>query len=150
MWFGEGLIRSRSWRDMVAIARGRGKIGRIAGLRAAIGSMWPEVGKRHGVDRVGDALKAIGSREIETLLLFSEGEPLYDEYFARGWTAELDRWPTIRLERIPVRDHLFHAVRAQRFVHERLDEALEGSLERVRGGTAPAPPVRAEPTLPSG
>ena len=144
------MIRSRSWREMVRIAMGRGRVGRIDGLRAAIGSMWPEIGKRRGVDRVGEALKAIGSREIETLLLFSEGEPLYDEYFARGWTAELEHWPTITLGRSPVRDHLFHAVPAQRFVHERLDEALERSLGRVRGDRPAPPAAGAEPTLPLG
>ena len=68
------------------------------------------------------------------MLLFGEQEALYEEFARQGLLDQLDRWPNLRLERIPSRDQMFRAQWLQRHVHERVDEALEGMLARFPAG----------------
>ena len=58
-------------------------------------------------------------------MLFGEQEALYQEFAYHGLVDRLGRWPNLRLERIPSRDQMFRAQWLQRYVHERVDEALE-------------------------
>ena len=125
------MLRSRSWREIVRIAMGRGRIGRIAGMRAALASVWPDFGRLY-TDRVGDALDGLHARGVATTFLFCHNEPLYDDYFANDWSKQLVRWPNVTLERIPIEDHMFRPLWAQRHVHERLDEAIGRAVEQAQ------------------
>jgi alpha-beta hydrolase superfamily lysophospholipase len=84
--------------------------------------------------QVRDAIAAfdqLRERGTEVLLLFGEQEALYEEFAQQGLFDQLDRWPNLRLERIPSRDQMFRARWLQQHVHERLDEALERMLARL-------------------
>ena len=69
------------------------------------------------------AFDQLRERGTEVLLLFGEQEALYQEFARQGLLDQLDRWPNLRLERIPSRDQMFRAQWLQRHVHERVDEA---------------------------
>jgi len=89
--------------------------------------------------QVADAIAAFDRlREggTEALLLFGEQELLYQEFARHGLLDQLDRWPNLRLERIPSRDQMFRAQWLQQHVHERLDNALERVLARLPAGAA--------------
>ena len=77
------------------------------------------------------AFDQLRARSTEVLLLFGEQEALYQEFTRHGLLGQLDRWPNVRLERIPSRDQMFRAQWLQRHVHERVDAALERMLGRV-------------------
>ena len=77
------------------------------------------------------AFDQLRARSTEVLLLFGEQEALYQEFTRHGDLGQLDRWPNVRLERIPSRDQMFRAQWLQRHVHERVDAALERMLGRV-------------------
>jgi hypothetical protein len=76
------------------------------------------------------AFDQLRERSTDVLLLFGEQEALYQEFTRHGLIRQLDRWPNIRLERIPSRDQMFRAQWLQRYVHERVDEALVRFLKR--------------------
>lgn len=77
------------------------------------------------------AFDGLRERGTETLLLFGQQEALHQEFARLGLLDQLDRWPNLRLERIPSRDQMFRAQWLQRHVHERLDDALERMLARL-------------------
>ena len=76
------------------------------------------------------AFDRLGERDTEILLLFGNQEALYQEFARHGVIDQLNRWPNIRLQRIPSRDQMFRAQWVQRHVHQRVDEALERTLAR--------------------
>jgi alpha-beta hydrolase superfamily lysophospholipase len=110
--------------------------------RAAITDGLPGAGMRSldcSAERrqVADAICAfdeLRDRGTEVLMLFGEQEALYQEFGRQGLLDQLDRWPNMRLERIPSRDQMFRAQWLQRHVHERLDETLERMLAPVPAG----------------
>jgi dienelactone hydrolase len=85
--------------------------------------------RRNAADAIA-AFDRLRERGTEALLLFGEQEPLYEEFARQGLLDQFDRWPNLRLERIPSRDQMFRAGWLQRHVHERVDEAIEGMLAR--------------------
>ena len=85
--------------------------------------------RRQAADAIA-AFDRLRERGTEVLLLFGEGEALYQEFARQGLIDALDRWPNLRLERIPSRDQMFRAQWLQRHVHERIDKALERMLAR--------------------
>lgn len=97
--------------------------------------------RRGGTDEAEPAsdellLERLCARGKPTLFLFSEHEPLHDELVRSGALARIERWPNVRLEYVPVRDHTFRPVQAQQLVHDVLDRALEWEFAP---GTAPEP-----------
>jgi alpha-beta hydrolase superfamily lysophospholipase len=86
--------------------------------------------RRQAADAIA-AFDRLRERGTEVLLLFGEQEALYHEFAHQGLLDQLDRWPNVRLERIPSRDQMFRAQWLQRHVHERVDEALKRMLERL-------------------
>lgn len=96
------------------------------------------MGRRDGgvVSRMGDAIdEALGElrdRRVQTLLLFSRGEPLAEDVAADGRLDRLEEWPNLRLEEIPTEDHLFRPVWAQRRVNDAFDAALMRALREGR------------------
>ena len=65
---------------------------------------------------------------MQILLLLSLGEPLGEDLVDDGRIDRLAEWPNLRLERIPIEDHIFRPVWAQQHVHRALDEALARTL----------------------
>jgi alpha-beta hydrolase superfamily lysophospholipase len=121
-WSGE-LITERSRRAAIA-----------DGLpNAGIHSLDCSAERRQGADAIA-AFDQLRERGTEVLLLFGEQEALYQEFARQGLLDQLDRWPNLRLERIPSRDQMFRAQWLQRHVHERVDEALERMLARLPAG----------------
>ncbi len=125
------LSRS-SLADITRIASGRSRMRPMAAVRAIPGVLLPRSARLR--DRpIREALATLAARDVETLMLFSAGEPLLEELSRGGWLGRLGEWPNMTLERIPIRDHTFQPAWAQRFVHERLDEALMRSIGRAAG-----------------
>ena len=125
------LLRSGAWREVARIAVGQGRIGRMVRtkLRRAVGAARRDEGALAGLsDAIDDALGALRDREVQTLLLLSLGEPLSEDLIDEGRIDRLAEWPNLRLERIPLEDHIFRPVWAQRHVHAALDEALMRTL----------------------
>jgi hypothetical protein len=65
---------------------------------------------------------------VESLVLLSHDEPLFDDFVAFGLIARLGEWPRLRLDRIPTTGHVFRSLWAQREMHRALDDALERTL----------------------
>ena len=97
---------------------------------AGVRSVGSSAERRQAADAIA-AFDRLRERGTEVLLLFGEQEALYQEFARQGLLDPLDRWPNLRLERIPSRDQMFRAQWLQRHVHERVDEALERMLARV-------------------
>lgn len=80
------------------------------------------------------ALDELNRRDVETLLLLGRNEPLLAALDRQRLIAEASRWPSLTIERIPSRDHMFRASELQRYVHERLDAAMTRILTRHATG----------------
>jgi pimeloyl-ACP methyl ester carboxylesterase len=78
-------------------------------------------------DIVG-ALEQLRDRDVETLLLLSLGEPLYDDFVSFGLLERLDEWPNLHLERVPTAEHVFRSAWSQIYIHDALDDALARTL----------------------
>jgi pimeloyl-ACP methyl ester carboxylesterase len=84
--------------------------------------------RRHEFDRALDQLR---DSHKHIMLVFSEGEPLFEELKRDGRLDSMDRWPNLTIEVLPGRDHILQALRSQRDAHLALDCALERELERL-------------------
>ena len=71
-------------------------------------------------------------------MAFSAEEALYLELEREGFLARAHRWPTLRLEHLPGRDHTLRPIAAQRAARALLDRELERELERITS----LPPAR--------
>jgi alpha/beta superfamily hydrolase len=83
-------------------------------------------------------LDRLGAAGTTVVMAFSTDEPLYLELERDGFLAKAHRWPTLRLERLPGRDHTLRPIVAQRAAHALLDRELDRELERL----APSTPAR--------
>ncbi len=108
---------ARGLRDAV---RRRGRPG-MAGAHAGI---------------VETALRHLELRGVETLLMFSRGEPLLEELERDGWEPRIAATAHVHLERLPSTDHNVRALALQVRVHAALDRALERALARRGAPTA--------------
>ncbi len=125
------LLRSGAWREVARIAIGEGRIGRMVRtkLRSVVGAARRDEDTLAALsDAIDDALGQLRDRQVQTLLLLSLGEPLSEDLEEDGRIERLAEWPNLRLERIPLEDHIFRPVWAQRHVHSALDEALTRTL----------------------
>ena len=83
-----------------------------------------------------DRLSAAGTTVV---MAFSTDEPLFLELERNGFLAKAHRWPTLRLERLPGRDHTLRPVIAQRAARALLDREIDRELGRqVERITKPA------------
>ncbi|MGH2871268.1 MAG: hypothetical protein ACRDL5_02265, partial [Solirubrobacteraceae bacterium] len=89
--------------------------------------------RSQSADIAADIAK-LDERGVALTLLFSAGEPLPLQLERQGLIAQLDRWPHLRIERVPSRDHMFRSPALQGIVHGQLDRALERALERATEG----------------
>jgi pimeloyl-ACP methyl ester carboxylesterase len=125
------LLREGGWRELARIATSDGRIGRLARTTLR-GLPRPRVAapSRPG-GAIDDALENLGDNGVQTLLLLSEGEALVDELAALGKLERVEQAPNLSFERIPIKDHIFRPVWAQKHVHRRLDAALARVVEAV-------------------
>jgi alpha/beta superfamily hydrolase len=92
-----------------------------------------------------DRLSAAGTTVV---MAFSTDEPLYLELERNGFLARSHRWSTLRLDRLPGRDHTLRPIVAQRAARALLDRELARELERIqaldgeRAQPGPAAPAR--------
>jgi pimeloyl-ACP methyl ester carboxylesterase len=141
-YWSEALVAERDRRETVAALR-EGVIKRVLrqgvsaqqvrrALRGVRGGIFKGVRGSVESRQAGDvtiALDTLRERGTRTLLLLSEGEPLYDQFEREGRLARIGDWPNVAVERIPSTDHMSRALWLQQLVHQRLDEALEQVLE---------------------
>jgi hypothetical protein len=129
------LLRSGAWREVARIAVGQGRIGRMVRtkLRSVVGAARGDEDTLAELsDAIDDALGQLRDRRVQTLLLLSLGEPLSEDLRDDGRIDRLAEWPNLQLERIPLEDHIFRPVWAQRHVHSALDGALTRTLRDQR------------------
>jgi pimeloyl-ACP methyl ester carboxylesterase len=128
----QAMLRSGAWLDIARLAVSEGRIGRFARTRLrrllVPRNVWGAVSAQ--TDWILDELN---EREVQTLLLLSEEEPLAEDFIADGRIEHLERWPTLRYERVPIDDHIFRPVWAQRLVHDALDDALARFMRSASG-----------------
>ncbi|MDQ6605452.1 MAG: hypothetical protein M3Z06_02765 [Actinomycetota bacterium] len=140
-FWSDGLVLERDRREAAAAMRSAARAGLsrhdltasnvrralrgIAGKLRAEGWRSLEALQTPEVDRCLDRLRDQGTH---ALLLLSDGEPLYEQFERERRGQRLATWPNLTIERIPSPDHMFRDLRAQRFVHEQLDRALERVL----------------------
>jgi hypothetical protein len=112
------IVATDRWRmaRMARVLVARARAGRAGGEGDG-----PEAG-------IVAALDQLAEHDIETLLLLSLGEPLYDDFVAYGLLERLDEWPNLHLERIPSAEHVFRSAWSQIYIHNALDDALSRTL----------------------
>jgi pimeloyl-ACP methyl ester carboxylesterase len=112
------IVATDRWRlvRMARVLLRRARSGRSAGEGAA-----PE-------PEIVRALAQLAQQDVETLLLLSLGEPLYDDFVADGLLGRLDEWPNLHLERIRTAEHVFRSAWSQIAMHGELDDALARTL----------------------
>lgn len=113
--FDEELIRRSAHRLRPARVR--------AGLRRPTERAQAEEARR--------AFHAWDSRGMDALFLLSQGEALHGQLSRLGLLDDLERWPTVRVEALPTRDHAVHAIWVQRLIHDSVDRALDRVLGKV-------------------
>jgi pimeloyl-ACP methyl ester carboxylesterase len=75
-------------------------------------------------DSVDRAVNELRDRSVELLLMFSGGEPQYDELIGDRRIERFNRLPNVHVRRIPGRDHSIRPLPVQRYVSHELDAAL--------------------------
>jgi pimeloyl-ACP methyl ester carboxylesterase len=115
--------------------------GTITGMAGQLARNPQKIVTRDREPEISDALNAemalLSGRGVARLLLLSLGEPIAQDIIDAGLDTE-QPWPGVTLERIPINDHGFRPVWAQRFVHEALDRGLERAINASHGVPAPA------------
>ena len=135
-------LRRRAWWQRIL----RGQVKRknvVAVARATASQGWRAVASlpvrlaRRGrgpapapvsVERILDRLR---DRGVHVVMAFSAEEPVHAELERDGVLARLDRWPNMRVEGLPARDHTLRPIVAQRGVHELLVRELDRELQRA-------------------
>ena len=114
--------------------------GTITGMAGQFARNPQKIVARDREPEISDALNAemalLNGRGVARLLLLSLGEPIAQDIIDAGLDTE-QPWPGVTLERIPINDHGFRPVWAQRFVHEALDRGLDRAINASHGVPAP-------------
>ena len=87
--------------------------------------------RRRQRGEIEGAFDRLREAQQRLLLVFGEDEPVVDELERDGYLDELERWPNMTLRRLPGNNHTFRPLRAQRRLHELLDQELDHELERA-------------------
>jgi alpha-beta hydrolase superfamily lysophospholipase len=118
------VLRLQIDRELLARAAERLRPARIrAGVRRPAERAQAEEARR--------AFEAFAERGMEALFLLSHGEALHGQLARLGMLSDAERWPNVRVEALPTRDHVFRSVWLQRLVHDSVDHALNRALARV-------------------
>jgi hypothetical protein len=150
-FWSDELVAERDTRQSLSALQGRGwqRLMRRQLTReqivTAIRSLSPtrlRAGAGHPVERaqaveIERALDRLREQQTHAVLLFSQGEGLYDQLARQGVLNQANRWPNLVWEELPTRDHMFRAIWLQRHVHASLDRALERVLVHEETGGGP-------------
>jgi dienelactone hydrolase len=147
-----GLLRPSAWRKLLRPeVRSEMSVGRIFKLAVQMPFALPRRAikrwyARHiGGDEFDRALDEMAAADKHLQFLFSENEPLHEEFVREGRLARLRERANVSVDEIPGRDHTLRPFESQRCAHEVLDRALERELGRLaERGSAPVE-RRAEP-----
>jgi len=129
-----GLFQPASWRMVMRGDVHRSRVGNV--IRGAPRSLVRRAVAR--VQALGDSdqldlvLDLLRDGDKQLLFAFSENEPLHEELERQGRLPGGERWPNVRLELIPGRDHTLRPHYSQQRAHEALDRALDRELSRGR------------------
>ena len=119
-------LRGRAWRRMLR------RDLRMSEVREVLVNLSPVrvlAGARSDTnERVDDLLDRLRTQETEVLFLVGQMESIEAQFVAHGRLERLERWPNVRWERLPTRDHMFRAVWLQREVEASFDAALDRVL----------------------
>jgi alpha-beta hydrolase superfamily lysophospholipase len=131
-----GLLKPASWR---MVAKGEVAPSRVAEvIRRTPGSVFKRgigrMRRRGTADQLDLVLDVLRDDGKQLLFLFSENEPLHEELERQGRLPRNERWPNIKLELIPGRDHTLRPLYSQERAHEALDRALDRELARRSAG----------------
>jgi len=134
----KALLRSSAWRKVL---RGEVPIERMAGLayrtpgvlarRAAARVARGAARQARGGDRLDLAFDRLRDEGKRIELMFSSGEPLYEELESEGRLDRLDRWPNIGLQMIAGNIHTLRSANAQASAHQALNRVLDVELRRA-------------------
>jgi pimeloyl-ACP methyl ester carboxylesterase len=120
---GKGLTRDELRRGIRSVAGGNLRVGGTKSIESA------ETPK---VDRLLDELRDSGTR---ALFLLSADEPLHEQFEREERLSELQRWPNVRVDLLPTKDHMYRAIWQQHRVREIVDAELRSVLkEELRRG----------------
>src|SRR5204862_7859943 len=84
-----------------------------------------------GRDSLQRCLGRLREQRTRVLCLFAELEPQLHELERDGYLARLGRWPTLRLERLPGRDHTLRPRPMQEAATSTLDRLLSDLLRET-------------------
>lgn len=134
----KALLRSSAWGKVL---RGEIPMERLVGLayrtpgvfarRALTRVARGAARQTRGGDRLDLAFDRLRDEGKRIELMFSSGEPLYEELESEGRLDRLDRWPNIGLELIAGNIHTLRSATAQASAHQALDGALDVELRRA-------------------
>ena len=121
------VIRLRIDRELMRRSARRLRPDRIrAGMRRPAEQAQAEEGRR--------AFARFAERGTEALFLLSHGEALHGQLDRLGLLGDADRWPSVHVEALPTRDHVFRAVWLQRRVRDSVDRALRRTIQTAGVG----------------
>jgi pimeloyl-ACP methyl ester carboxylesterase len=133
------LLRKGSIGEIIRIVvADRWRIARMVRTRLR----WPRPGADTGRtqspvdDQIASSLDRLRSANVETLLLLGSGEPLLGDLAAAGLIDSIGQRPNLTFERIPLDDHVFRPLWAQRHVAGILDGTLRRAIA-VDSGSSP-------------
>ncbi|HST32211.1 MAG TPA: alpha/beta fold hydrolase [Solirubrobacteraceae bacterium] len=134
----KAFLRSSAWRRVL---RGEIPMERMAGLayrtpgvfaRRAVARVARGAARQtRGGDRLDLAFDRLRDEGKRIELMFSSGEPLYEELESEGRLDRLDRWPNIGLELVAGNIHTLRSAHAQASAHQALDRALDVELRHA-------------------
>ena len=110
----------------------RRKLGDLPTLAKVIARRLGGKGARTlGRDSLQRSLDRLRERKTRVLFLFAELEPQLHELERDGYLARVDRWPNLRLERLPGRDHTLRPRPMQEAATSALDRLLSDLLRET-------------------
>jgi len=140
-FFTEALYEERETKETLGVARRTGWGRLLRGdwprdLSTVVRAVRPSRLRRgmgHRIEQeqasaVYEALDTLRDKQVQSLLLFSEGEGLVGQLRRQGQLEQMERWPNVTVEYLPSPDHMFRALRLQQQVHQSLDQALDRVL----------------------
>jgi hypothetical protein len=104
-------------------------------LRTAVRAMRPDrawrllrrSAEREQADEVMADLEALHRRGVVTLLLYGQGEPLFEALERQGLLSGFSRWSTVTVVAMPSRDHMYRELWLQGMVDRHIDETVRRS-----------------------
>ncbi|MFI4991346.1 MAG: hypothetical protein ACHQHO_10605 [Solirubrobacterales bacterium] len=134
----KAVLRSSAWRRVL---RGEIPVERMAGLayhtpgvfaRRAVARVARRAARQtRGGDRLDLAFDQLRDEGKQIELMFSSGEPLYEELESEGRLDRLEKWPNMSVELIAGNIHTLRSAEAQASAHQALDRALDLELRRA-------------------